>query len=93
MSAPFDKNPPDTAAADLQCRELVELITAYLEDALPAPTRAQFDAHIRNCPDCCTYVSDMVLLVQRIGDLREQWPQALDRARLRTLFHNWRKTS
>ena len=39
----------------LSCQELVELVTDYLEDALPPPERARLDAHIRDC-DGCTIV-------------------------------------
>lgn len=91
MHTPHESRPSDAAAADLQCRELIELITDYLEGALPATTRAQFDAHLRTCSVCCAYVSDMVVLIERTGSLRDAWPTAHDRERLLALFHNWRE--
>ncbi len=48
--------PEPSAAADLTCRELVELVTEYLEDALSPSERARFEAHpgplpgLRNLP-------------------------------------------
>lgn len=82
---------PSAAADMLQCRELVELITDYLEGALPAATRSRFEAHLEECAVCCAYVTDMAVLVERIGDLRQRWPVLIDRERLLTIFHDWRK--
>jgi anti-sigma factor RsiW len=44
---------------DLTCRELVELVTEYLEDALPAAERARFEAHLAACEGCEAYVEQM----------------------------------
>ena len=41
---------------DLACQELVELVTDYLEDALPPEERARFDAHLAECPGCSNYL-------------------------------------
>jgi anti-sigma factor RsiW len=47
------------AATDLTCRELVELVTDYLEGALPAHERARFEAHLGECDACVAYVEQM----------------------------------
>jgi len=47
------------AATDLTCRELVELVTDYLEDSLPAQERARFDTHLEQCEACRAYVDQM----------------------------------
>jgi anti-sigma factor RsiW len=39
---------------DLRCRELVELVTDYLEGALAPAERARFEAHVADCPGCET---------------------------------------
>jgi anti-sigma factor RsiW len=44
---------------DLPCQELVELVTDYLEGALPPSERARFDAHLTGCPGCTEYVAQM----------------------------------
>jgi len=44
---------------DLSCQELVELVTDYLEGALPAEERARFDAHLAECPGCDHYLEQM----------------------------------
>ena len=45
------------------CRELVELVTDYLEGALPEAERARFDAHMAGCDGCTAYLEDMRRLV------------------------------
>ena len=37
---------------DQRCDELVELLTAYLDDALDPQMRRQFDEHLEGCAGC-----------------------------------------
>ena len=43
----------------LSCRELVELVTDYLEGALPERERDSFEHHIEGCKGCHEYVRQM----------------------------------
>lgn len=52
-------HPPSTEADELACRELVELVTDYLEDALEPPARARVDAHLAACEGCMTYLEQV----------------------------------
>ena len=52
----------------LVCREFVELVTDYLEGALPEPQRVRFEAHLAECDGCAGYLEDMRRL---IGTLHE----------------------
>ena len=56
---------------DLSCQELVELITDYLEGALPEPQRARFDAHLAECPGCDRYVEQMRATLALAGSSAE----------------------
>ena len=47
------------ALVDLACRELVELVTDYLEGALSPGDRARFEAHIAGCEGCTHYVEQI----------------------------------
>ncbi len=47
------------ATTDLTCRELVELVTDYLEGSLPAHEHARFEAHLGECEACVAYVEQM----------------------------------
>jgi anti-sigma factor RsiW len=41
------------------CRQVVELVTDYLEGALPNALRAAVDRHLNLCPPCVVYVEQM----------------------------------
>jgi anti-sigma factor RsiW len=43
----------------LACQEFVELVTDYLEDALPPEQRARFEAHLAACDACPGYLEDI----------------------------------
>ena len=75
---------------ELTCKELVEIITDYLEDALSSVDRGRFDAHLANCPFCRTYVEQMRATVRALGHVPEESvsPDALEA--LREHFRRWR---
>jgi anti-sigma factor RsiW len=43
----------------MSCRELVELVTDYLEGALSPEDVARFEAHVAGCPGCAAYLEQM----------------------------------
>ena len=43
----------------LSCLDIVELVTDYIEDALPAEERRRFEHHLTYCPGCVTYVDQI----------------------------------
>jgi len=54
-------------ADELTCRELVELVTEYLDDALPASERARFDAHLAGCDGCQAHLAQMRATIGLVG--------------------------
>lgn len=44
---------------DLVCRQVVVLLTDYLEDALPARERARLEAHLAACPHCSELLAQL----------------------------------
>jgi anti-sigma factor RsiW len=80
-------------ATALRCQELVELVTDYLEAALPAPERARFDAHIAGCDDCTAYLEQMRTTIVLTGRLRveELPPESVEP--LLEAFRDWRSGS
>jgi anti-sigma factor RsiW len=58
---------PRTAIPDLTCQELVELVTDYLEGALPPADRARFEAHLADCPGCDAYLRQMRATLELVG--------------------------
>ena len=79
-------NPPE----QLSCQELVELVTDYLESALPEEEHRRFDEHLAGCAGCRRYVKQMRATLRVTGALV---PTALspeaEEALLRA-FRNWR---
>ena len=53
---------------DITCQELVELVTGYLEGALPARERERFEHHLALCPGCVIYVEQMRETVRLTGE-------------------------
>ena len=41
----------------MTCKELVEVITEYLEGTLPAEDRARFERHLAECDGCHAYLA------------------------------------
>jgi anti-sigma factor RsiW len=54
---------------DLRCRQVVELVTAYLEDELAPRERRRFEAHLAGCPHCTTYVEQMRVTLAGVGSV------------------------
>jgi anti-sigma factor RsiW len=61
-----------TDNADLTCKEVVELVTDYLEEVLPAPDRQRFDEHLTTCPYCGLYLEQMRQTIRTLGHLPEE---------------------
>ena len=78
---------------DLTCQELVELVTDYLEGALPAAERARFERHLDACPGCVAYVEQFRETVRLTGALREDYLAPAARDVLLEQFRNWKETS
>jgi anti-sigma factor RsiW len=74
----------------LTCKEMVELVTDYLEGALPHDIHARFDRHLTACDPCVVYVEQMRQTIVTLGKLPEDSiPQtALDA--LVEHFRRWR---
>ncbi len=46
-------------AEDLVCVELVELVTDYLEGALPDAQAQRLERHLDTCPGCTEYLEQL----------------------------------
>jgi anti-sigma factor RsiW len=60
------------AVRDLACQEIVELVTDYLEDAMDAPLRESFDAHLADCPHCTAYLEQIEATIRVAGTIRAE---------------------
>jgi anti-sigma factor RsiW len=78
--------------AELTCKELVELVTDYLEDSLPFPETLRFELHLCTCTGCRAYLAQMRALVCASGRLAEQALPAPLRDELLAVFREWRRS-
>lgn len=58
--------------ADIVCQQWVELVTDYLEGALPEDLRAAADRHLADCPHCREYLAQMRRTIAVSGRLRDE---------------------
>jgi anti-sigma factor RsiW len=77
----------------LVCREFVELVTDYLEGALPDHERARFEAHLADCDGCTAYLEDMRRLIGSLHDAPEPPPDSATREALLRAFRDLREPS
>jgi anti-sigma factor RsiW len=76
----------------LVCREFVELVTDYLEGALPADERARFEAHLAECDGCTAYLEDMRRLIGSLNQTPEPPPDPATREALLRAFRDLRES-
>ncbi len=71
------------------CRRAVDLVTDYLEDALPPRDRARFEAHVEACPHCTEYLRQMRATIDAVGGMEPESlsPDACDE--LIALYRRW----
>jgi MFS family permease len=62
---PDQTEPP----ADLACRELVLLVTDYLDGVLPADWRASVDRHLAECDGCTSYMQQIRVTIAALQQL------------------------
>lgn len=53
----------------LVCKQVVELITGYLEGSLSRAERRRFEAHLADCPHCSEYLAQMRSTIELAGRL------------------------
>jgi anti-sigma factor RsiW len=59
----------DTGPQPLDCAQFVELVTAYLDDALEPADRQRVLDHLDLCDGCSTYLEQIRATVRAVGDL------------------------
>jgi anti-sigma factor RsiW len=75
---------------DLACIEEVELITEYLEGALPAAQVRRLERHLETCPGCTEYVEQMRTVAGSLEGLAGDSISAATRAALIEAFRDLR---
>jgi anti-sigma factor RsiW len=57
---------------EMTCKELVELVTDYLERRLSPLERRRFEEHVLGCPGCSAYLEQLRRTIRLTGALREE---------------------
>ena len=76
----------------LSCRELVELVTDYLERALAPEDVRRFEAHIAVCQGCTHYLEQIRETIRVTGTLTPDDLTAEAESALLTAFRDWFST-
>ncbi len=76
----------------MDCNELVEVITDYIEGRLAPEDRRRFDTHLLECPYCVAYVEQMRDTIAALGSVDVNAIEPSDRVKLVELFRDWKET-
>ena len=76
---------------ELTCKELVEVVTDFLEDRLGFEERTRFELHVCTCTGCGIYLAQMRALVRDSGRLAEEDLVPAPREQLLAMFRAWRR--
>jgi predicted anti-sigma-YlaC factor YlaD len=76
---------------EMTCKELVEVVTDYLEGSMPAQQQLLLEEHLAFCDWCQTYLKQIRETIRLTGTLREDdlTPEARDA--LLEVFRDWRR--
>lgn len=75
---------------ELTCRELVELVTDYLEGGLSPEERMRFEQHLLICEGCSAYVDQVRKTIEVVGSLQVDSIPPQMRNNLLRAFHAWK---
>jgi anti-sigma factor RsiW len=77
---------------ELSCQELVELVTDYLEGAMPPELRRRFERHIGKCSGCRAYLEQIRETIRATGALTTESLTPEAERVLLDAFRGWHRT-
>ena len=86
-----DEETTPVGQTEMTCREVVDLVNDYLDQALPLGERARFERHLDDCPHCVTYLQQLRATVAAAGALREGDLDDGARDALLQAFRDWNR--
>lgn len=75
----------------LTCQELVELVTEYLEDALPERDRERFEEHLMTCPSCQAHLTQVQETIRIVGSVTPETLSERAERDLLAAFRGWKR--
>ena len=72
------------------CRQAVQLMAEYLDDALSTADRSRLEGHLAGCPHCSEYLAQLRVTIAAIGHVEPEdlSVEALDE--LVGLYRRWK---
>jgi len=77
---------------EYSCQEMIEVVTNYLDGALPTDEEQRFERHLSRCAGCNTYLDQIRETIRQTGMVShgESLPPAL-RKEIVAQFRNWKR--
>ena len=82
----------DASPNEMSCKELVELVTDYLEGALSPADHRRFELHLSKCEGCNLHIDQMRLTIKAVGQLTEDSIDPPAKDELLAAFRDWKKS-
>jgi predicted anti-sigma-YlaC factor YlaD len=79
-----------TDAAPLSCKDVVDLVTEYLEGAMRPERRLAFEEHVAICPPCRNYFDQLRRTIALGSQIHEDDVPPDVRDALVEVFRDWR---
>jgi len=73
---------------ELVCKDVVELVTGYLDRTLPVEDRIRLEQHLLTCPPCTAYLAQMRTTIELASDVGRAPTEEVG-AELVALFRRW----
>lgn len=85
------RNMDMTTTHGLACKEVVELVTDYLEGVLLPEKRAQLEEHLAGCDGCRNYLEQVRLTIGMLQNLAQESVFPETKEELLQVFRQWKK--
>lgn len=76
---------------ELTCKELVELVTEYLEGGLTDSERERFEEHVTVCAGCSNYLDQIRTTIEIAGRVTEDDLSDETKNELLAAFRSWKR--
>lgn len=79
--------------SEFTCQEMTEVVTDYLDEALPSDDQQRFERHLTYCAGCSTYTEQIRETIKQAGLIpREQALPAALRDEIVAQFRSWKQS-
>ena len=75
----------------LTCHEVIELLSNYIDGALPDDERRRVDEHLALCDGCATYLDQLRESIRLSGMVSEEAVPEPEKSALLDAFRDWRR--